>query len=79
LWEALSAADDPGAAVEWIRATWRPLEESVSRQIREFGPTAPAEARRTASEQAFAGSMQVLSHLEDTIAEAPWSVVAAVE
>jgi dipeptidase len=67
LWEAVAAADDPGADVTRIRASWRPLEEDVSQQVRDLGPDTTAEARRALSEDAYAESMRVLSHLEDSI------------
>jgi hypothetical protein len=79
LWEAVSTVDDPGAAVTWIRASWRSLEEDVSRQVRDLGPDAAAEARRALSEDAYAESMRVLSHLEDAVGEARWSLVSATQ
>jgi hypothetical protein len=65
LWESVAAAPDPGAAVERVRAAWRPLEEYIEAQLAALGSETSPEARRGVSEDAWAGAARILSRLEE--------------
>jgi secernin len=69
LWEGVAASSDPGNAVERLRATWRPLEGSLSARVAALGADSSAETRRALSEDAVTEMLRILDALEREFVE----------
>src|SRR5262249_18365789 len=51
LWEAVARSQDPGAAVDRIRAAWQPLEQQLAEHLARCGSDGALATRRDLSEQ----------------------------